>query len=83
MSDAPERIWVFGPDTTGFLSCGYWDRPMDPSVEYVRADTVKRLQAEVAELRERLRWRHVSVRVLPTRWPPIPADPSQHPEPGE
>jgi hypothetical protein len=51
-------IRVHGPATLDYLWPGYWDHPLDQSVEYVRADIVDAeldaLRVEVAELREEL-----------------------------
>jgi hypothetical protein len=62
-------IRVHGPATLDYLWPGYWDHPLDQSVEYVRADIVdaeiEHLRAEVAELRERLRWRDLRTELPP------------------
>lgn len=53
MSDAPLRIWASPehPDENGYG--GFWiASKVAPAVEYVRADEIERLQAELREARE-------------------------------
>lgn len=52
MSDAPERIWAL-PDFLGGTERAYTS-PFGRAVEYVRADRIAELEAEVARLREAL-----------------------------